>query len=245
MKVVFFDIGAYIGKVTELMIILCKELNIDYEIYLFEPFSSYINVLKKKFLNSSNIFIFPGAIGDATEEKALYKSSLPDGYSLYKTKWNVSPDNFEMVNCVKFSKWFAKNIKEKRSDEIYILKSNVNGSEWELFKDLIDSGLNKKIDIYCGKIFKNIRKTGCHTIDEQDKFSQYLKDNNIKEILLTHKNISEGFDLIRLAIQQKIVDNKQVDYVYADTATTPIDPTLTPRLRKRRTDNKKIREIKR
>lgn len=251
MRVVFFDIGAYIGEVTEIFIKICKELNISYEIHQFEPSKAYVKTLKEKFKNDSNVYIHPFAITDKEGECLLYKSKRPDGYSLYSSKWNVDKNDFEEVTCGKFSNWYNTNKKEKAPDEIYIVKSNINGSEWEFFKDLISSGINKMVDLYCGKILKNIEKTGAHTPEQQEEFKQYLHKNGINEIVFL-PSIQSSFISLREAILQKSINlqiaeakNIEVPPAYDPPEVKVVMVEPKPKLRKERPTTDTIKEINR
>jgi|WetSurMetagenome_2_1015567.scaffolds.fasta_scaffold02911_19 FkbM family methyltransferase len=245
MKVIFFNVGAYIGEITEIFIKIFKELFIDYEIYQFEPTKELVKVLKEKFKTDPNVHTYPIALTDKEGEALLYKSERSDGHSLYSTKWNVDKNDFESVKCDKFSNWYNTNIKQKNNNEIYILKCNINGSELEFFKDLIESGLNKRMDIYCGKIYGNIQKSGILTLVEQENFKQYLIDNNIEEINLSSPFIYSNINLLKETIASKMITSIQPIITKPFITSKIITKEPSPRLRKERTNMKEIKEINR
>jgi FkbM family methyltransferase len=183
--VTFFNIGAYIGETTQAMVELFEELKIDYRTFEFEPILKYADMIKEKFKDNKDVTVIPVALSSKRGRYPLYKCPRDDGSSLHSTKWNVNPDDYEMVNCDIFSEWYNKNVEYKNDNEIYIIKSSINGGEFEFFLDLINSGLNKTIDIYCGKIYGNLNKL-THLDDKYvNDFKKFLVKNNIIEIDLT------------------------------------------------------------
>ena len=258
MKITLFDIGAFVGDVTDYFVKMFKELNIDYEVYQFEPYPPYVETLKSKAKNDSKIHVFQAAVSDNDGTTPLYMADIPAGHSLYSTKWNVDPNKSIDVDAICFSSWYKKNFqRKKQADDFYIFKSNANGSEWDIFNDLIVSKLNSQMDVFCGKIFDNLKanKTGAHTDKESKDFIAYLKKNGIDEIYLTGVNI-DNLNVIR----QKILDFKQnlpktnvaeqpsgplEQIVLSHQPPEPIVKEPRPKVRKQRPIDGKTKEIER
>ena len=75
-------------------------------------------------------------------------SRNPDG--TVDAKSTHDPIEFENVSSIVFSNWLKDNIPDLNSS-INILKVNIEGAEYHLFKDLEESDMLKYFDVFCGK----------------------------------------------------------------------------------------------
>jgi FkbM family methyltransferase len=177
----FFDIGAGTGGVIDKMLNFFNEHEIkDYVIYAFEPQTHRFDVLVKKYADNSKINLYNVACSNFSGNSKLYTASIPGGDSLKDTKYNVDVSKYEIVQVLKFSDWFRNNFTmrgPKKKQYINIVKIDVEGSEYEVYKDIIDNYIVKKIDLFCGSLgdIYKINKTE----DEINKFLVMLKNNNI------------------------------------------------------------------
>lgn len=148
----YFDIGSNIGITIKMMLDIFKDLEIeDYRIFGLEPNQSSYQHCINLFRTVEKIKIFQCGIADRSDNVKLYHSGgIEDGNSLFKTKNNIRQDDFEMVKVVKFSKFISKQVPSYKKD-YNIIQANIEGSEWYLFNDLVDSGVYKDIDIFCGE----------------------------------------------------------------------------------------------
>ena len=183
--VTFFNIGAYTGETTKAMIDLFKELELDYRVFQFEPLKEFADMLDRDYKDDFNVHLIRAALSNQSGNFPIYRCGREDGSSLHATKWDADKDNFEMVECKVFSEWYKENVGQKADEEIYIMKCSINGGEFEFFSDLINSGINKTIDIYCGKIYGNLSKLTNVQQGDVEKFKKYLSANGINEIDLT------------------------------------------------------------
>jgi len=144
-----FDLGMNKGQCTELLIGIMKELKInDYCIYGFEPNNENFNFCEKKFKNEKVKCLKLGISKEKTKLK-LFKSDTVDrcGDSIFGDKGNCDETNYEIISVIKFSDWFNENINQ---EDFNIVKTNIEGAEYFFYNDVIDTGVYKSINIFCG-----------------------------------------------------------------------------------------------
>ncbi len=179
MKINYFDFGLYRGVELGWMAndILPKQEVGDYSIYGFEACKPYAEALQRTYSYNKKVEIFNVAIAEKEEKVNLYYAANALGHSIFSTKNNVSKENFEEVQGVRFSQWL-KDHSVDLENSFNIMKVNIEGAEWHLFRDLVENDLVKHIDVFCGA-GHDVEKIG----ELQDSVSDYyklLEDNNIK-----------------------------------------------------------------
>lgn len=146
----YFDLGLYDGFELKKTKNILEKLNLKYEIYGFEACEIFFS--KLTYLNSKNITIFNKAISKKHNEtiKLYFEVNGPsEGNSIYKSKYNVSENNFCLVKTILFSQFLIEN-SINLDDSYNILRFNIEGAEYDLINDLIKNNLNNKIHLYCG-----------------------------------------------------------------------------------------------
>jgi len=96
------------------------------------------------------------------------------GNSIYRTKNNVT-DNFEEVDSVIFSKWLKENV-PSFTEDLNIMKVNIEGAELPLFKDMVNSDILKYFPLIIG---------AGHDVDkvselDSNEYWKLIEGNNIK-----------------------------------------------------------------
>lgn len=124
-----FDAGGYEGQWTSDIFskYCCK-------IFVFEPVKEFADIIKKRFSKNKKIIVFNFGLSNKT-----YKTKISvdkDSSSLYINRNKL--ENVDFVRLVDF-------IKERNTDRIDLLKLNIEGAEYDLLEDLINSGDIKKI----------------------------------------------------------------------------------------------------
>lgn len=213
MRITYFDLGAHIGNVAKSMIEMLKETNIPWKAFLFEPAEESYSVLLKRFKNHPNISVHKIAFTNIEGLYPLYHALISTGHSLHINKRNVRPNDYEIVECKIFSKWIKDNIGEKTEKDFYIVRANIEGSEFEFYSDLIESGLYKSIDIYSGTIsdiykltglseeyINNFKKLICRKGINIIKVNENHKENipEIKRMILSWKKTNHYLEDIEL-----------------------------------------------
>lgn len=178
MKVNYFDIGIW-STASELRVVINNifpALGItDYHAYGFEPCRKSFDKAVKRLNGNKRVTVLNVAISKEDGIKKLYHERTTQGHSLFDSKYNVDKNNYEKVKCIKFSN-FLSTIPDIDSS-INILRFNIEGSEWDLISDLVESKMCKKIHLYCGtdSDVRKIRAFRGHL----DKYYKLIKDNNI------------------------------------------------------------------
>lgn len=148
------DIGACVGLFTD----DCLSRYDVTKIYAFEPLPANYEYLVKKYQGNPRVAVFNQAVSNFNGQAPLYKKRyvkkwwnvlpLPRydfagnaGSSLKQNKWNVSSKHAQMVQVVTVSYiWQTLNL-----TRVDILKIDSEGSEYEIFQDLLQSNLYQHI----------------------------------------------------------------------------------------------------
>ncbi|MDA3840725.1 MAG: FkbM family methyltransferase [Patescibacteria group bacterium] len=173
---IFIDLGAYNGDSAEKAL----EIYNDFEkFYLFEPTKNNFLILKEKFGRDQRFLLYNSAVDIKNQEgvKLYYGDTYgEEGNSLLKEKINCDIEKFELVNTINFSDFLLKNFEKK---DYLVLKIDIEGKEYEILEDMIESGAIKLINkIYCEWHFNRINMT----IEEHRTYIKKFKKNNIKVV---------------------------------------------------------------
>lgn len=157
------DVGAYKGEFTE-------KLNNKFHcrIYALEPITEYYEYLTNKFSNHPNVRIYNYGLLDET--KSMMISSLEAGSSIFQ-RLEGSTNNEVLIKSVK------EFFDEEKIEEIDLLYLNIEGSEYKLLDQLIESGLINKI--------KHLQVQFHNYIDDASNKRQLIR----KHLDKTHKCI--------------------------------------------------------
>lgn len=161
-----FDLGGYEGQwASDIFLKYCCR------IYIFEPVLEFANNIEERFENNKKISIYKFGLGD--KSKIAKISFNKDSSSLYST--GTIYQNVKIVRAVDF-------LKENNINKIDLMKINIEGGEYDLLEDFIQSGVIKKISniqvqfhnfipsakTRMHKIQKELRKT--HVLTYQYRF---------------------------------------------------------------------------
>ena len=196
MKVNYFDLGVYKGVEADWMVSnIFPMLGIsDYRVYCFEACKAYATRLSRLYSNNDKVTVINKAVVDKPGMVNLYYSPNMVGHSVFATKKNVI-NKYEEVEGIVFSDWLKENVEDYETS-FNILKVNIEGAEWYLFNDLVKTGINKHIDVFCGQ-GHDVEKVG----ELSDKIEQYyslLKENNIHLYRFTEHKPHQNDDLYKI-----------------------------------------------
>ncbi len=104
-------------------------------IYIFEPVIEFANKIEKRFSKNEKIKVFKFGTSDRTEQARITIDN--DGSSVFKKGRKL--ENAKFVRSVDF-------MKENDINRIDLLKINIEGGEYSLLEDLINSEFIKKIN---------------------------------------------------------------------------------------------------
>lgn len=162
-KSIIFDVGGYEGTFTNRLI----NNNAESNFYIFEPIFKYYKNIKNKFKNINNVFIFPFGLSNRD-------TKVPLEMNLDRTSHNKYIDDqadFELSSLKRISTFIVEN----KLSEIDLIKLNVEGAEYEILEDLIDSNLLKNIKVLLIQFHLN----------QSEDYNKYIKIRD--KILMTHK----------------------------------------------------------
>jgi FkbM family methyltransferase len=122
---VVFDLGGYEGQ-------WASDIHAKYcsTVYVFEPFPAYAENISTRFRKNPKIKVFPFGLGKTDEIIKLYADN--DATSSFKQK-GASVD----IQIVKASKF----IRDQQIGKIDLMKINIEGGEYDLLDELIESDL--------------------------------------------------------------------------------------------------------
>jgi FkbM family methyltransferase len=196
----YFDLGLYKGAELNWMIknIFPSLGAVNYHAYGFEPCAQYFDFLTEKFGHHEKTTLYKNAISDKSEKiKLFYANNSGVGNSIYETKNNINRDKYELVDSIVFSDWVRKNIPDFEQ-AFNILKVNIEGAEWPLFKDLCETGLHKHIDIFCGQGHDVEKITDFAADGTVEKYYNLLKEHDIKLHRFSEWKPERNVDLVKL-----------------------------------------------
>jgi hypothetical protein len=196
-SLLYFDLGTH-KKARELDVMVEKILprlcGDDFKAYGFEASSKFSKRARAKFVGRQNVTIINRALCQELPSDGklkLYKDSRHGlGNSIYKHLFA----EHEEVKAIKFSDWFQKRLQKQDFDlnkSIFLLRMNIEGAEFDVVSDLIDSGLNDYIDGYFG-MWNDLAKIDSHRDDE---FRVLLAKNHISPFTFNGRDLASRFRL--------------------------------------------------
>ncbi len=123
------DVGGYVGDWTSDIYsrYCCK-------IHVFEPIELYVNILKKRFAKNRDVTIHELGLSDRDGEVEF--NMLADGTSLYREGAKKQPA--KIVDAVNY-------LRNNGVEKIDLIKINIEGGEYPLLYNLINSGMIENI----------------------------------------------------------------------------------------------------
>ncbi len=175
------DCGANIG----LSALYFKSLYPESRIIAFEPSPSAFELLNKNisFNKLKGIRTFDIALSDKKESSPFYYNDIPGSLN-GSTKKFYQGSNQIMIQKDLLSSYIDQ--------EIDFLKIDVEGSEWEIIGDLIESGMINKI--------RHIKVEYHHLVHSKNKCSDFISklENNDFKVLLHTQSDSDTYQDIMI-----------------------------------------------
>jgi len=192
LSVVYFDMGTH-KEGAELAIMVDRmlpKMSNKFEAYGFEANRNNFDQVKKKFTGKKHVSLYHKALCYALPTNGkikLYHVDLTDHLSNSgkpQESWESlrgaadslyrQSSSYEEVEAIKLSEWLHDN-NINLEDKICLLRMNIEGAEYDVIQDLVESGLAKHIDGYYG-MWDDVS-----SIDEQrgQHFRAFLSKNNI------------------------------------------------------------------
>jgi FkbM family methyltransferase len=146
---IFIDLGAFTGDTLQLALSQYSDFD---RFHAFEPFSINFEKLYRAFGSRENVVLHRAAADVTDGKRKLFLHNAPHlypdtGHTLLGEKADVSPETFELVDCVDFSRFVIDTFSP--SDTI-ILKIDIEGMEYDVLSTMIRHGSIRYISrIFC------------------------------------------------------------------------------------------------
>jgi len=135
-NLVIFDVGANMGKYSELILANGGLHNIDVLLHLFEPQKTCFDELMKNFSDLSNVIINNFGLSDSeTEEEIFYDERGSGLASLYKRDLSHYSMEFSSSEIIQIKR-LDSYIENKKIHHIHLLKLDVEGHEINVLRGL-------------------------------------------------------------------------------------------------------------
>ena len=184
--VLYLDIGTH-KQGAELALMtdaILPRVCIHYEAYGFEANQESFRQARVRFSKKRHVILLHKALCNAQGKIRLYHnagSGLAD--SLYR-----QADSFEDVEAVRLSDWLReKNI--SLEDRICLLRMNIEGAEFDVLQDLVESGLATNVDGYYG-MWDDVSKIN---VKRDVEFREFLSTNGISSMTFNGRDVRWRF----------------------------------------------------
>lgn len=165
-KVTFFDLGSYDGADSVRFVENMQKLGstIEPAAFLIEANPELAKRLPRT-VAGCDVTVENFAVSSMEGRKPFYLAPCDEGSSIYESKHGCKADSFIIVEHKLFTRWIRDaGLLPKNSDEIWILKANIEGAEWDLINDLENASAWSWFDIYCGPAFVVEDMQKCSTL---------------------------------------------------------------------------------
>lgn len=130
-KVILFDIGANVGKYTQVLLGKSTHLNNKVKIHLFEPTHACFDILQKKFSHFDQVVLNKKAVSNKFKTAEIFydeqKSGLASFYKRNLNAYSIQMNQSESVDAIRLDSY----INEKNIEHIHFLKIDIEGHESE------------------------------------------------------------------------------------------------------------------
>lgn len=152
MLVRYFDLGTFKGgELSRMNRLLADEpLVSDYELYGFEAHPKLARHCRIKFCLNKRVTIINKALGENDGECTLFLNRNLVGSSIYSGKNNVIPGREITVPKQRLSAYLKQHSLDQPGTSFNIIKSNIEGAEWEVWHDLLAAGQVPLFNLWLG-----------------------------------------------------------------------------------------------
>jgi FkbM family methyltransferase len=171
------DCGANIGAISDI-IVKCGGVS-----YAFEPSKDAFELLSRKYKNNTAVHLINSAVSNKNGEAVFNTSNAFDiGANISNPEVKLSYEHSRKYN-VKVTRLtdFISGILSSSAKRIYLLKIDVEGEEFNILEDLIQTGIYKDI----GYIFCETHERFGKTLREKlEALKNTIKEKKIENIYL-------------------------------------------------------------
>jgi len=131
-----FDIGANIGKYSEIIIEECNSKKLKYDLHIFEPSKKAFEILEAKFSKDKNIYLNNFGVSDSERDAEIFfdkeGSSLASLYQRKDSSGKLLLDKKDVIHLKRLEGY----IRERSIKKIDFLKIDIEGHELSAFRGL-------------------------------------------------------------------------------------------------------------
>lgn len=133
---IIFDVGANIGKYSEIIIDKCNSKGLKYNLHIFEPSKAAFKILESKFCREGNIYLNNLGASDSNREAEIFfdeeGSSLASLYQRRDSSGKLLLDKKEIIHLTRLDNYIRGTFVKK----IDFLKLDIEGHEFSALKGL-------------------------------------------------------------------------------------------------------------
>ncbi|MBT3293809.1 MAG: FkbM family methyltransferase [Verrucomicrobia bacterium] len=154
MLIRYFDLGAHKGgEITRMRDMLDRDpLASSWKMYAFEAHPGLARRCRRQFKRDASVQVVQCALGTDEGTCKLFLNRNLVGSSIYSGKNNVIPGREVEVPCMRFSRWLKENLPDDWTESFNIIKSNIEGAEWDLWHDLAENDLVPAFNLWLGTV---------------------------------------------------------------------------------------------
>jgi FkbM family methyltransferase len=151
-NVTFFDLGAYDGADSVRFVENMAGLDVNPVVHMIEANTLLAHRLPLSIYGvRTNYWNF--AVSLKRGLHPFYVAQCDEGSSIYETKEHLTGEK-QYVEHTPLTQWLRMNgLSPKPENDIWILKANIEGAEWDLICDLEETNAWGWFDICCGPAF--------------------------------------------------------------------------------------------
>lgn len=187
-SILYFDLGTH-REANELFLVtdsILPRLCTNYKAFGFEASRLFYQEVKSKYIHKRNVKIINNALCFDLPKTGKVKLFIDpeggEGNSIYRKHFR----KFEEVAAVRFSDWIQRNNIDL-SKSVCLLRMNIEGAEYDVIKDLVDSRLAENIDGYYG-MWDDVSKID---ISRDKEFRALLAKHDISSITFNGRDLKD------------------------------------------------------
>lgn len=171
--ITYYDLGTFDGRELHTFLHLAGFYGFNYKAVAVDAFPAFADRTRNKFIMNPHVEVINAAISYTPGITRLYTSNEPQAHSIYEGNMHCTSGDFVEVDAIRFSDMVDP-------DTFNIVRFNIEGAEWDLIRDLIDTDTRKHVDMFLGaQVGWDITK--CAEIkDKVDEYFELLKVHDIR-----------------------------------------------------------------
>lgn len=199
LRVVYLDLGTHEqgAELSWVIESVLPDISPNFLAYGFEASPESFECVKDKFKNRPEVQIVHGALCYEVPPGGtvrLYRDGRRgEGNSIYRRT-----NDFDEVAAMRLSDFMQKNIPTE-GHFIFIMRMNIEGAEYDVLRDLAETGLSKRIDGYFG-MWDDVSKID---LNRDREFRRFISANGIRTFPFNGRDLRWPFRKYCIAYQMR------------------------------------------